>query len=167
MNFPNLHKKLNSSIESIKSFQVKPSLRYIIEDEGHNHNFLKVTPDFQEYVAKHLFNHLESQIVEKKKKRKNMPENGDEKKGIRLFNSSTLLMGDVSFAPKYKPHKRKKHCNSDDEKLIRSRASETAVSPQQILNREEVKFWAKETKGKIVKVRPNKEGTFDVINDIS
>lgn len=39
--------------------QTKPSLRHIIEDNGHDHNFIKVTPEFQEFVAKNLFKHLE------------------------------------------------------------------------------------------------------------
>lgn len=41
------------------SVQTKPSLRYILEDDGHDHNFIKVTPEFQEFVAKNLFKHLE------------------------------------------------------------------------------------------------------------
>lgn len=76
-------------------------------------------------------------------------------------------MDEVSFLPKHKPQKKIKQCNSDDEELIRSRASESVVSPEQILNREEVKLWAKETKGKVIQIRPNKEGTYDVINDVS
>lgn len=46
------------SIDSI-SVKTKPSLRYILEDDGHDHNFIKVTPEFQEFVAKHLSKHLE------------------------------------------------------------------------------------------------------------
>jgi hypothetical protein len=41
------------------SVSSKPSLRYILEDDGHDHNFIKVTPEFQEFVAKHLCKHLE------------------------------------------------------------------------------------------------------------
>lgn len=41
------------------SIKTKPSLRYINEDDGQNHNYIKVTPEFQEFVAKNLFKHLE------------------------------------------------------------------------------------------------------------
>lgn len=42
------------------SLPTKPSLRYIIEDDDHHHhNFIKVTPEFQKFVAKCLFKHLE------------------------------------------------------------------------------------------------------------
>lgn len=51
--------KLDVFILGVKSLQKKPSLRYIVEDDGHDHNFIKVTPEFQEYVAKNLFKHLE------------------------------------------------------------------------------------------------------------
>lgn len=43
----------------VNTVQMKPSLRNIIEDDVHNHNFIKVTPEFQEYVGKSLFKHLE------------------------------------------------------------------------------------------------------------
>ena len=45
------------------------------------------------------------------------------------------------------------------------RASEMAVSPEWILNKDAVKGWAKVTKGKMMKVKSNSEGTFDIIND--
>lgn len=45
------------------------------------------------------------------------------------------------------------------------RASETAVSPEWILNKDAVQGWVKITKGKIMKVKRNNEGTFDIIND--
>lgn len=51
--------KYTHFILDAQSVQTKPSLRYIIEDEGHDHNFIKVTPEFQEFVAKNLFKHLE------------------------------------------------------------------------------------------------------------
>lgn len=43
----------------INPAQSKPSLRYVIEDDNHDHNFIKVTPEFQEFVAKNLFKLLE------------------------------------------------------------------------------------------------------------
>jgi len=39
------------------------------------------------------------------------------------------------------------------------------VSSEWILNRDAIKGWAKVTKGKIMKVKSNCEGTFDIIND--
>lgn len=61
--------------------------------------------------------------------------------------------------------KRKRYNNkSISDKLILERASETAVSPEWILNKDAVQGWAKISKGKIIKVKRNNEGTFDVID---
>jgi len=40
-----------------------------------------------------------------------------------------------------------------------------AVSPDWILNRDAVQGWAKVTKGKMMKLKSNREGTFDIISD--
>ncbi|XP_001951035.1 uncharacterized protein LOC100168536 [Acyrthosiphon pisum] len=157
--------KSSNKIKSINAVQVKPSLRYIIEDDGHNHNFIKVTPEFQEFVAKSLFKHLESQIIEKKKKHKKLKiDNTDESKGIHLFNGSPKLL----FSPLDETTteiKRKRHLKNTSDEVILQRASETAVSSEWILNRNAVQGWAKVTKGKVMKVKSNHEGTFDIIND--
>ncbi|CAI6363900.1 unnamed protein product [Macrosiphum euphorbiae] len=157
--------KPSDKIKSINAARVKPSLRYIIEDDGHNHNFIKVTPEFQEFVAKSLFKHLESQIIEKKKKHKKLKiDNTDVSKGIHLFNGSPKLL----FSPLDESTtgiKRKRHLKNTSDEVILQRASETAVSSEWILNRDAVQGWEKVTKGKIMKVKSNREGTFDIIND--
>ncbi|KAL4089709.1 hypothetical protein QTP88_024687 [Uroleucon formosanum] len=157
--------KPSDKIKSINTVQVKPSLRYIIEDDGHNHNFIKVTPEFQEFVAKSLFKHLESQIIEKKKKHIKLKiDNTDESKGIQLFNGSPKLLNSP-LDESTTGIKRKRHLKNTSDEVILQRASETAVSSEWILNRDAIKGWAKVTKGKIMKVKSNREGTFDIIND--
>lgn len=152
-------------IKSINTVQIKPSLRHIIEDDGHNHNFIKVTPEFQEFVAKSLFKHLESEIIEKKKKHKKLKiDNTDESRGIHLFNGSAKLLNSSLDEPTTEI-KRKRHLKNTSDEVILQRASETAVSPEWILNRDAVQGWAKVTKGKIMKVKSNREGTFDIIDD--
>lgn len=61
--------------------------------------------------------------------------------------------------------KRKRHIKNTSDELILQRASEMAVSPEWILNKDAVQGWEKVTKGKIMKVKSNREGTFDIIND--
>lgn len=105
-----------------------------------------------------------SQIIEKKSKHKKHHANGDDDHpiGIRLFNGSNKLIDSFMDEPTIK-RKRYSKCTSD--KLILERASETAVSPEWILNKDSVQGWAKITKGKIMKVKRNNEGSFDIIND--
>ncbi|XP_050429450.1 protein CUSTOS-like [Adelges cooleyi] len=155
----------NTTDKTVSAVQFKPSLRHIIEDEGHDYNFIKVTPEFQNFVAKHLFKHLESEIVEKKHKKKKTCSAENIQKGIHLFKGSATLIDNVTFQPTLRTHRKKAQQHRDDERLILERASEVAVSTEQVLNREEVKHWAKVTKGKVMQVRPNGEGTFDVISD--
>lgn len=54
-----LHELMLIIVLDTNSIVTKPSLRYTVEDDGHDHNFIQVTPEFQEFVAKHLSKHLE------------------------------------------------------------------------------------------------------------
>ncbi|XP_026822653.1 uncharacterized protein LOC113560786 [Rhopalosiphum maidis] len=158
-------KKQSDKIKSINGVQTKTSLRNVIEDDVHNHNFIKVTPEFQEYVAKSLFKHLESQITEKKSKHiKHKVDNTDKSIGIHLFNGSPKLLNSSLDEPTIAV-KRKRHIKNTSDELILQRASEMAVSPEWILNKSAIQGWEKVTKGKIMKVKSNREGTFDIIND--
>lgn len=106
-----------------------------------------------------------SQIIEKKKKHKKLKiDNTDESKGIHLFNGSPKLLNSPLDEPTTKI-KRKRHLKNTSDEIILQRASETAVSSEWILNRDAVQGWEKVTKGKIMKVKSNREGTFDIIND--
>ncbi|VVC36130.1 Hypothetical protein CINCED_3A007031 [Cinara cedri] len=157
-------KKPCDRIKNTNLVQTKQSLRYIIEDDGHNHNFIKVTPEFQDFVAKNLFKHLESQIIEKTIKKKHKKDiNEVYPKGIHLFNRSTKLLDSFMDEPLITV-KRKRCDKSTSDKLIMQRASEMAVSPEWILNKDAVEGWTKVTKGKIIKVKPNDEGTYDVVS---
>lgn len=61
--------------------------------------------------------------------------------------------------------KRKRHQNTTSDELILQRASEAAVSSEWILNKNAVQGWEKITKGKVMNVKSNKDGTFDIMND--
>lgn len=91
--------------------------------------------------------------------------NDDRPKGIHLFNGSTSLLNTIVTDESTTRKKQKRHLQYTSDKIILQQASEVAVSPEWILNKEAVQGWAKVTKGKILKVKSNKEGTFDVIND--
>lgn len=61
--------------------------------------------------------------------------------------------------------KRKRPNKNTSDELILQRATETAVSHEWILNKDAVQGWAKNTKGKVMKVKSNNEGTFDVVSN--
>lgn len=107
-----------------------------------------------------------SQIVEKKfKRKKHRVDNTDNScpKGIHLFNGSNKLLDCVvNSEPTIK---RKRYDKSTSDKLILQRALETAVSPDWILKKDAIQGWTKVTKGKIMRVKKNDEGTFDIIDD--
>lgn len=86
----------------------------------------------------------------------------DRPMGIYLFNGSTKLLNSIANEPIIK---RKRHNKNTSDELILQRASETAVSSEWILKKDAIQGWEKNTKGKIMKVKSNNEGTFDIIND--
>lgn len=108
-----------------------------------------------------LFIYCFSQIIEKKKNNKKHNLDNDQPVGIRLFNGSTKLLNSSTNEATIK---RKRLNKSTSDKLILQRASETAVSPEWILKKDAVQGWAKMTKGKIMKVKSNNEGTFDIVS---
>lgn len=61
--------------------------------------------------------------------------------------------------------KRKRHLQNTSNKLILQRSLDVAVSSEWILNKDAIQGWAKTTKGKVMKVKSNKEGSFDIVND--
>lgn len=61
--------------------------------------------------------------------------------------------------------KRKRHLQNTSNKLILQQSLDVAVSSEWILNKDAIQGWAKTTKGKVMKVKSNKEGSFDIVND--
>lgn len=61
--------------------------------------------------------------------------------------------------------KRKRHLQNTSNKLILQRSLDVAVSSEWILNKDAIQGWAKTTKGKVMKIKSNKEGSFDIVND--
>lgn len=107
-----------------------------------------------------------SQIIEKKSKHKSRQVDNinDHSRGIHLFNGSTKLINSIADESTIKIKRKRPQKNTSDD-LILQRASETAVSPEWILNKDAVRGWPKITKGKVMKIKSNKEGTFDVVSD--
>lgn len=106
-----------------------------------------------------------SQIIEKKSKNKHKKDvDKVNSKGIHLFNGSTKLLDSFTNEPIITT-KRKRLDKSTSDELIMQRALEVAVSPEWILNKDAIEGWTKITKGKIMNVKRNNEGTFDVISD--
>lgn len=107
-----------------------------------------------------------SQIIEKKTKhKKHQVDNiDDHPRGIHLFNGSTKLIDSFTDESTIAIKRKRPHKNTSDE-LILQRASETAVSHEWILNKDAVQGWAKMTKGKVMKIKSNDKGTFDIVSD--
>lgn len=61
--------------------------------------------------------------------------------------------------------KRKRHLQNTSNKLIIQRSLDMAVSPEWIVNKHAIQGWTKTTKGKVMKVKSNKEGSYDIVND--
>lgn len=107
-----------------------------------------------------------SKIIENKtKQKKRQSSNTDDyPKGIHLFNGSTKLLNHVINEP-IDTIKRKRHHEVTSNQTILHRASEAAVTPEWILNKDAVQGWAKISKGKIMELKKNNDGSYDIIND--
>lgn len=62
-------------------------------------------------------------------------------------------------------NKRKRHHKVTSNQIILQRALEAAVTPDWILNKDAVQGWAKVSKGKIMEIKKNNDGSYDIIND--
>lgn len=99
-----------------------------------------------------------------KHKRHHLDNTDNNSKGIHLFSGSTKLLELMINEPVVIKKKKPRNLSTSD-KLIVQRASEAAVSPEWILNKDAVQGWAKTTKGKVMIVKRNSDGTFDIVHD--
>uniref|UniRef100_A0A1B6JJH1 Protein CUSTOS n=1 Tax=Homalodisca liturata TaxID=320908 RepID=A0A1B6JJH1_9HEMI len=116
---------------------------------------LKVTPEFQNYVAKHLSILIDKQLkeVELTKPKREKKLNKKKKKGVRLLHSSSSFLDaedpeDYSVVHNAKRRFRPEvEVDSDEES---ARVRETAVSADWVVNGEATKGWVKITKGEMI-----------------
>lgn len=131
------------------------------KDDDEQFNILGVTPEFQNYIAKHL-----SIILDKKLERVTKSKFTNQKYlksntagGIKLFSSSTIFIEDsvAEFNVKRACFKKQQ---KNFQKLIvdKDDFKNLAVSAEQILLKEDLKYWSNRSKGQVFSYKKNKNG---------
>ncbi|CAH0551365.1 unnamed protein product [Brassicogethes aeneus] len=142
-----------------------PSLRKS-KDEDEQFNLFHVTPEFRNYVAKHLSKLLEENLkkklisvsdkCEKKKKRKG---------GVKLLRNSEVFIKISKNKDEAIERKRKDILPCVSQDVSENELKIIAVSGDDILERKGVESWCKRTKKKPFKYKKVKNGTFQYVPD--
>lgn len=135
------------------------------QDEDDQFNELKVTPEFQKFVASKLSQILDKQLssyseVSDEKPRKKRKIKG----GVKLLSSSQVYLdvNCVEVEPVFKKVPIKKRpSESDEAEMVR----EAAVTPETILKKEELKHWSKLYTKPHFKYKANATGDLILIDD--
>nr|CAI5823996.1 unnamed protein product [Callosobruchus analis] len=159
------NKKENKIIETEK---LPASLRKS-KDEDEQFNIFKVTPQFQQYVAKHLDRILDSSLKYKqfriadetcRKRRKHTSG------GVKLFSSSDSVLDDRGIDAEedqsrvheiyslHRPDRYKKLKVKVDEEALK----EVVVTGSDILSRESIKHWSRRGKAPIYEYKKQENG---------
>lgn len=153
----------------ISIFKEEPqnSLRKTQDDDTNKfNNELNVTPEFQKFVAKKLSQILEKQLskdfdITANTKSIRKCKKDTKSSGVKLLHASKHYL-DVDADAENDGTRRKqvklgkRHDDADD----REKCKEAAVDPQKILNREEIKHWAKSHSKPHFVYRKNAAGEF-------
>ncbi|XP_057670271.1 protein CUSTOS-like [Diorhabda carinulata] len=162
----NLYSSIQESKEKLQPVVELASLRKTV-DENEQFNFLKVTPEFQKYVAKQLSFILDKQLekninyaVEDKVDRKKKKTTS----GVKLFYNSDKLLkaGKSEELPIEKPVKKfavKRNILVKEEDL-----KSITVSGAEILSQKDIKYWSNRTKSKkLFNYKQDKNGTLQLV----
>lgn len=138
------------------------SLRKDLEKKDNFCNF-GVTLTFKAFVAKKLDDLLERTVQwdSKTNSRTTIQDNNKDKlnknNGIKLLNSSTILLTAEDEVEELNNYKRRK--KNVDKVTDKSQLQEAAVNPEWILSKVETKFWTERHKGAVFKYKKLKNGT--------
>ncbi|XP_056647536.1 protein CUSTOS-like [Diorhabda sublineata] len=162
----NLYSSIQESKEKLQPVVELASLRKTV-DENEQFNFLKVTPEFQKYVAKQLSFILDKQLekninyaVEDKVDRKKKKTTS----GVKLFYNSDKLLkaGKSEELPIDQPVKKfvvKRNILVKEEDL-----KSITVSGAEILSQKDIKYWSNRTKSKkLFNYKQDKNGTLQLV----
>lgn len=133
-------KEYNGITKQEKPLSLRPQM-----NKEQQHNELRVTPEFQAFVAKHLVRIIDRQLEEfQGDLSSSLVQNGDAKGqpdgGIQLFASSSSYLS-VDTVPSYKKGKRQVAQEEDEDELEKCRA--VAVSPQWVMSGKGTSGWEK------------------------
>ncbi|KAH1011689.1 hypothetical protein HUJ04_001007 [Dendroctonus ponderosae] len=166
------HEFLNDSMFTEKPFNSQekaennpkpPSLRKT-QDEDEQFNLFRVTPEFQQHVAKHL-----SQIIEDKlqkltkivENKDSVPTQKKRKAGVKLFSNSDKVLKVIKVnnlekqcLPRARPLNLKRAYEPIDESALK----EVAVSSEDILSQKETKSWSNRSKAPVYHYKQSSDG---------
>ncbi|XP_015180930.1 PREDICTED: uncharacterized protein LOC107068734 [Polistes dominula] len=138
------------------------SLRQNLEENDDFFNF-GVTVTFKAFIAKKLNALLERTVQwdERTNSQTTIQDNNEDKlnknNGIKLLNSSTILLTAEDEVEELHNYKRRK--KSVDKVIDKSKFQEATVNPEWILSKVETKFWTERRKGAVFKYKKSKDGT--------
>lgn len=149
--------------------QEKPISLRITKDENEQFNFLKVTPEFRNFVAKHLTKLLDNKLEreleydaynrEIKRKRKNS--------GVRLFShSKKLLKVGENLTRNINLCTNKTRINTVLKQDIVATDEDLrilAVSGEYILSKKDTEHWSNRSKSETFTYKKNKNGKLEII----
>lgn len=149
--------------------QEKPISLRITKDENEQFNFLKVTPEFRNFVAKHLTKLLDNKLEreleydaynrEIKRKRKNS--------GVRLFShSKKLLKVGENLTRNINLCTNKTRINTVLKQDIVATDEDLrilAVSGEYILSKKDTEPWSNRSKSETFTYKKNKNGKLEII----
>ncbi|KAJ9590633.1 hypothetical protein L9F63_016344 [Diploptera punctata] len=150
----------NAEEQEVAKEKELPSLRTKL-DKDQEYNHLKVTPEFQKYIAKHLSRIIDKQLEENcedlsiSSKLSHVTED-EIVGGVRLFvSSANYLSTDTLPLPRKK--KKKRHVRDIEENLDDAeKYKSVSVTSDWITSGEAVSGWEKSARGEYMRV--NKEG---------
>ncbi|XP_044739150.1 uncharacterized protein LOC123300619 [Chrysoperla carnea] len=128
-------------------FKKQVSLRPDKKCDLDEFSILKVTPEFQEFVAKNLRKLLDKEIDLYTSQ--NDPKATDNNTGgIKLFSNSTVILKDNENYDLEISSKKPKKTSNENEIDLDEQIKSVAVSPDDILSKKDTLFWSKRTKRK-------------------
>ncbi|ENN81434.1 hypothetical protein YQE_02127, partial [Dendroctonus ponderosae] len=152
-----------NSQEKAENNPKPPSLRKT-QDEDEQFNLFRVTPEFQQHVAKHL-----SQIIEDKlqkltkivENKDSVPTQKKRKAGVKLFSNSDKVLKVIKVnnlekqcLPRARPLNLKRAYEPIDESALK----EVAVSSEDILSQKETKSWSNRSKAPVYHYKQSSDG---------
>ncbi|XP_049794397.1 protein CUSTOS-like [Schistocerca nitens] len=134
----------------------KLSNRISLDEKTEQPNALRVTPEFQAFVAKRLAKIIDNELEEvpsvhskqKQGKKKKKP-----KGGVRLLSSSSEYLSAEDPIIVSTSHKKQQAVDFDESSAAMERFSEAAVPSDWITSKESVKGWIPFEKGEVIKVK--------------
>ncbi|KAJ8981953.1 hypothetical protein NQ317_002126 [Molorchus minor] len=163
--FSEKHEKSNrNSVVEAKKDKL-PSLR-VLNDEGDQFNFLKVTPEFQNTLPRNYQKFLDADLNQRLTDKKIVKRDGKEtaKGGIKLFANSKHFIRPLERLNKTNTEvvnnvnlKKVPRYNKLKVKVPEEALREVAVSPGDILSKKGVNSWSTRTKAPVFKYKSDQK----------